>query len=125
VKAGATVRVRLKITSPDRRYYAAIVDPLPAGFEILDTSLATSAKEVDHDASAAPKRWWWSPWSHTELKDDRLQLFADTLWAGDYEYTYLAHATTPGRFIAPPARAEEMYAPETFGRGASDVVEVR
>ena len=127
VKAGATVRVRLKVTSPDRRYYAAIIDPLPAGFEILDTSLATSAREDERDpASGNGKPWWawWSPWSHTELKDDRLQLFADTLWAGDYQHGYLVRATTPGRFVAPPPRAEEMYAPETFGRGQSDVVVV-
>ena len=125
VKAGATVRVRLKVTSPDRRYYAAIVDPLPAGFEILDTSLATSAREEDPNATGDRPWWaWWSPWSHTELKDDRLQLFADALWAGDYQHSYLVRATTPGRFVAPPPRAEEMYAPETFGRGQSDVVEV-
>ena len=30
--------------------------------------------------------------------------------------------TTPGRFVVPPTKAEEMYEPETFGRSASDVV---
>ena len=127
VKAGATVRVRLKVTSPDRRYYAAIVDPLPAGFEILDNSLATAARPVDPaaDPLAGPWGQWWSPWSHVELRDDRLLLFADALWAGDYEHSYLVRATTTGRFLAPPTRAEEMYAPETFGRGQSDLVEIR
>jgi uncharacterized protein YfaS (alpha-2-macroglobulin family) len=33
-------------------------------------------------------------------------------------------ATTPGRFVAAPAHAEEMYAPEVFGRGVPDVVVV-
>ena len=124
VKAGATVRVRLKLTAPDRRYYAAIVDPLPAGFEILDTSLATAAQEPDEGQPPSARPYWhyWSPWSHTELKDDRLHLFADALWAGDYQHTYLVRATTPGRFVAPPTRAEEMYAPETFGRGKTDHV---
>jgi hypothetical protein len=127
VKAGATVRVRLKITAPDRRYYAAVVDPLPAGFEILDTSLATAAQEPESDSppsAQAWRPWWfyWSPWSHTEQKDDRLHLFADTLWTGDYEHAYLVRATTPGQFVAPPTRAEEMYAPETFGRGKTDRV---
>jgi uncharacterized protein YfaS (alpha-2-macroglobulin family) len=124
IKAGATVRVRLKLTAPDRRYYAAVVDPLPAGFEILDTSLATAAQEPDAGQPPSTRPWWfyWSPWSHTEMKDDRLHLFADTLWAGDYQHTYLVRATTPGRFVAPPTRAEEMYAPETFGRGKTDRV---
>jgi uncharacterized protein YfaS (alpha-2-macroglobulin family) len=43
---------------------------------------------------------------------------------GVYTYTYVARATTPGVFVAPPPRAEEMYEPETFGRGASDRVAV-
>jgi uncharacterized protein YfaS (alpha-2-macroglobulin family) len=34
----------------------------------------------------------------------------------------MARATPPGEFIVPPTKAEEMYAPETFGRGASDRV---
>jgi len=41
------------------------------------------------------------------------------LWEGVYTYAYVARATTPGTFVVPPARAEEMYHPETFGRSAS------
>jgi uncharacterized protein YfaS (alpha-2-macroglobulin family) len=44
------------------------------------------------------------------------------LWEGVHEYTYVARATTPGQFIVPPPKAEEMYMPETFGRGGSDRV---
>jgi uncharacterized protein YfaS (alpha-2-macroglobulin family) len=36
----------------------------------------------------------------------------------------LARATTPGLFVVPPTKAEEMYHPETFGRGAGDKVVV-
>ncbi|MBO0723798.1 MAG: hypothetical protein J2P41_23435, partial [Blastocatellia bacterium] len=35
---------------------------------------------------------------------------------------YVARATTPGVFVAPPSKAEEMYHPETFGRGGTDRV---
>jgi Bacterial Alpha-2-macroglobulin MG10 domain len=37
---------------------------------------------------------------------------------GVYTYSYVVRATTPGLFIVPPAKAEEMYHPETFGRRA-------
>ena len=37
---------------------------------------------------------------------------------------YVARATTPGKYIVPPTKAEEMYMPETFGRAASDRVVV-
>jgi uncharacterized protein YfaS (alpha-2-macroglobulin family) len=41
-----------------------------------------------------------------------------------YDYDYLARATTPGTFVVPPPKAEEMYHPETFGRGRGDFVVV-
>jgi len=53
-----------------------------------------------------------------------VEAFASLLWPGVHPYTYLARATTPGRFVVPPPKAEEMYAPETFGRGATDIVVV-
>ncbi|MFC2055179.1 hypothetical protein ACFLV7_12935 [Chloroflexota bacterium] len=34
----------------------------------------------------------------------------------------MARATTPGNFVVPPAKAEEMYSPEVFGRSGSDWV---
>jgi uncharacterized protein YfaS (alpha-2-macroglobulin family) len=37
-------------------------------------------------------------------------------------FSYTARATTPGRFVAAPTKAEEMYSPETFGRSTGMVV---
>jgi hypothetical protein len=34
----------------------------------------------------------------------------------------VARATTPGTFVTPPTKAEEMYSPDVFGRSSSDVV---
>ena len=56
------------------------------------------------------------------MRDERLEAFSTLLWEGVYDYNYIARATTPGTFVAPPTKAEEMYAPETFGRSGSDVV---
>jgi uncharacterized protein YfaS (alpha-2-macroglobulin family) len=44
---------------------------------------------------------------------------------GVYKYSYLTRATTPGQFVVPPAKAEEMYHPETFGRTGTDFVKVK
>ena len=38
---------------------------------------------------------------------------------------YVARATTPGSFVVPPTKAEEMYHPEVFGRSAGDRLVVR
>jgi hypothetical protein len=66
--------------------------------------------------------WWWSrPWfEHQNLRDERVEAFASLLWEGVHTYRYVARATTPGSFVVPPPKAEEMYAPETFGRGGTD-----
>ena len=68
--------------------------------------------------------WWWrGTWyEHQNLRDDRAEAFTSLMWEGVYNYSYVARATTPGAFVVPPAKAEEMYAPETFGRGQSDRV---
>src|SRR3982751_385299 len=42
IKAGARVRVRLTMVAQARRYHVALVDPLPAGLEILNPELATT-----------------------------------------------------------------------------------
>lgn len=120
VKAGAEVRVRLAMTADSRRTHVALVDPLPAGLEILNPTLAPT-EDITPDARDRSGSWWWSQWfNHQNLRDDRAEAFTNYLWAGTYDYTYIARATTPGTFVVPPTKAEEMYTPETFGRSATD-----
>jgi uncharacterized protein YfaS (alpha-2-macroglobulin family) len=122
VKAGASVRVRLTMATQSRRYHVALVDPLPAGLEVVNPELATSGTiPQDPGSLQQPYWWWWRTWyEHENLRDDRVEAFTSLLWEGVYEYTYIARATTPGRFVVPPTKAEEMYAPETFGRAGTD-----
>lgn len=130
IRAGAVVRVRVDLVARSDRTGAALIDPLPAGLEILNPELATTPIDLSGDSTQEPRPlvdgWWYGTWfDHQNLRDDRAEAYASTLAAGDYSYTYLARATTPGSFVAPPARAEEIYAPETFGRSGTDRVVVR
>jgi alpha-2-macroglobulin len=128
IKAGARVRVRLTMVAPARRYHVALVDPLPAGLEAMNPALATTgalppAPPVEGEAGARP--WWWWPrtwYEHQNLRDERVEAFTALLWEGVHRYDYVARATTPGAFVVPPPKAEEMYHPETFGRGGTDRV---
>ncbi len=63
-------------------------------------------------------------WDFRNLRDERSEVFAMELRAGTHRFSYTARATTPGAFIAAPARAEEMYSPETFGRSTGQRVVV-
>lgn len=137
IKSGARVRVRLTMVAQARRYHVALVDNLPAGLEILNPALATteaipadaggntSVVEVGSRSIGRNYYWWRQYWfEHQNFRDERAEAFASLLWEGVYNYTYVARATTPGQFVVPPAKAEEMYHPETFGRTGTDFVRV-
>jgi len=138
IKSGARVRVRLTMVAQARRYHVALVDNLPAGLEILNPGLAvTEAIPADPGGGNTPvlemgsrsyghnSYWWrWNWFEHQNFRDERAEAFSSLLWEGVYNYTYVARATTPGEFVVPPAKAEEMYHPETFGRTGTDFVNV-
>ncbi len=141
VRAGARVRVRLSLVATARRYHVALVDPLPAGLEPVNPVLATTgnlpvaadtgvtvmgAPGVGGPGRPGPHWWWWTrPWfEHQNLRDERVEAFSSLLWEGVHSYSYIARATTPGSFVVPPTKAEEMYHPETFGRSGTDRVVV-
>jgi alpha-2-macroglobulin len=130
VRAGARVRVTVTMTAPSRRLHVALVDPLPAGFEAVNPVLLGNAPPPLAERSPfsplamGMRSWWWRWHDHQNLRDDRAEAFTTLLRAGVHTFTYEARATTPGEFIVPPPRAEEMYAPETFGRGATERVVV-
>jgi uncharacterized protein YfaS (alpha-2-macroglobulin family) len=127
IKAGARVRVRLTMVADNRRYHVALVDPLPAGLEIINPAIAVSGS-VPQDPDNPDFRygwWWWGTWyEHQNMRDERAEAFTSLLWDGVYDFTYVTRATIPGSFVVPPTKAEEMYSPEVFGRSASDRVVV-
>jgi len=122
IKAGASVRVRVTMVADARRTHVALIDPLPAGLEPVNPALAvsqTTPPEESGDVFPSGWFWGWNWFEHQNLRDDRAEAFTSYLPGGTYEYTYIARATTPGQFVVPPARAEEVYAPEVFGRSSS------
>ncbi|MGH9549653.1 MAG: hypothetical protein ACRD3W_09765, partial [Terriglobales bacterium] len=128
VKAGAIVKVTLKIDTPGTRYHVALVDPLPAGFEAIIQSTLGNRQLPGRSNPYATHRYyfgWEQSWyEHENMRDNRAEVFSSRLSAGHHEFVYFARATTPGRFIVPPFKAEEMYTPETFGRTATDQVTI-
>ncbi len=134
IKLGAPVRVHVTMVARSSRAHVALVDPLPAGLEPMNPALAVTGSLPTGPADASGddgpmggmfRPWWNWPWyEHQNLRDERVEAFRSWLPAGVYSYEYVARATTPGVFIVPPAKAEEMYTPETFGRSGSDIVVV-
>ncbi len=126
------MRVTLTLHLTKERRFVAVTDPLPAGFEPVESWFATTAASLSNaqdDQGEVQGSWfaWWQRggFDHVERHDDRVQLFATRLDEGRHEFAYMARATTAGTFRTAPAQAEEMYEPEVFGRTSSDLVTVR
>ncbi len=119
-KLGSRIRCTTKLVAPARRAHVALSVPLPAGCEILNSALKMTEDMPKDSDQVKPKYYWsyfWrSPFDHQNLRDDKAEAFSLILPGGEYEYSFVCRATAPGTFVVPPAKAEEMYAPEVFGR---------
>jgi alpha-2-macroglobulin len=142
VAEGELVRVRLRIRAEFAREFVALEDWLPAGLEVVDPSLrisstgaalidrrsADAARQSDEEAAdeaeGAASRWY-GPWEYRELRDDKVRWFARQLTPGSHTVSYLARATSAGRFVRAPAHAEEMYNPGVNGRSEGGWFSVR
>ena len=124
---GSVVKVELTVRTGQTLEYLHVDDPIPAGFEPIDQSLKTSQQGLF--PSQRPFIYG-SPadltayLTHTDLRDDRVSLYAISLPPGAYTYTYLAQTTTAGRYGVAPSHAAELFFPEVFGRSAGQVFTV-
>jgi uncharacterized protein YfaS (alpha-2-macroglobulin family) len=130
-KAGELVKVTLRFRLPKERRFVAVTDPLPAGFEPVESWFATTASQLAaaNDEDLGYRDWtsWWREggFDRVERHDDRVNLFATRLDGGEHVYSYLVRATTSGNFHVAPTRVEEMYTPEIFGRTPTANVDVK
>jgi hypothetical protein len=110
------IAVRTIVDHPVDRI--VIEDPLPAGFEAVDTSFRTTLQAI------VPQSDSWQI-DATQMYRDRVVAYAQHLDPGVYDVHYLVRSVTPGTFRWPGARAYLQDAPEQFGRSASSTLEVR
>jgi hypothetical protein len=127
IERGELVKVRLTVVVPAAVHYIVINDPLPAGMEALDASLATDTAVPESYTAQdyKDKGWGWWYFTHIELRDEKVVLSADYLPAGTYVYTYLTRASTAGTFKVIPPTAAEFYFPDVGGRGAGSLFTVK
>lgn len=114
--------VVLQVTEPEPRPgRVLVVDRLPAGFEIDNPELVSSAKLpalsfLGDEPSAA----------HSEFRDDRFVAAFERSEGADalYSAAYVVRAVAPGVYAQPSATVEDMYRPERFARTGAGHVEV-
>ncbi len=126
-KRGEVYKIVLHIVVPETRIFAVVEDPLPAGFEPVQTSFATESRRIQEaywEDEYEEKGHWWGSFDHEERYDDRVLFFAQELFPGEHTQVYYVRAGTSGKFFSPATKAEEMYAPEVFGSTSQGFVTI-
>ncbi len=106
------VRLSLENTTPDRVQNVALVDRIPAGWEIENVNLGRGAlpEWVDTDSL-------WSSDAYNQ-RDDRVEVFGSLEGRQTRSVVYVVRAVTSGTFTVPEVSAEAMYDPGVWARKA-------
>ena len=112
--------VEISNTSSDRIQNIALVDRVPAGWEIENPRLGrggSSAEWIERDAL-------WKA-DHMNVRDDRVEMFGALNRGESRTVVYQVRAVTSGVFTVPPVEAEAMYDPRIWARAPGDVTRIR
>lgn len=119
IKQGDVITVNLTFKSNNRAgdRNVAIVDRIPAGFEIENARLGRNEEAgwISKDSLFQPE--------YLDIRDDRIQFFGSV--SQSKEFYYSVRAVTPGNYTAPPSLIEQMYDPESTTYGDATVVQIQ
>jgi uncharacterized protein YfaS (alpha-2-macroglobulin family) len=99
-------------------------DPLPAGLVAINSAIKTEERVGPRRrGSDEEEDEYWDYWeggfikfvpSFFEIRDDRVLVFKDSTWRGQYQYAYYARAVCEGEFVMPSTKIQLMYEPDTI-----------
>ncbi len=112
------VEITVRNTSGERIQNVALVDRIPAGFEIENPRLGrgTVASWIEPESL-------WKP-DFLDVRDDRLVVFGALEPRESRKVVYAVRAVTAGTFTLPPVEAEAMYDPRIWAREQGGTVKV-
>jgi uncharacterized protein YfaS (alpha-2-macroglobulin family) len=116
--AGSVYDVAVQLITDHPVDRVVVTDPLPAGFEAIDTSFLTTP------AYFQPLSDDWQI-DYQQIYRDRITAFAQHLDPGVYTLHYLVRSVTPGDYLWPGTSAYLVNAPEQFGRAAFSTASIR
>jgi len=118
IKQGDLVVVDLALTPGQAKLEnLAVVDMLPAGLEIENPRIASSASLAWlSKATVKP--------DYLDIRDDRLMLFVSLKEKETVHFYYAVRAVTCGEFLLPAVKAECMYEPEIASYAAPGKIKI-
>ncbi len=124
------VQVRLSITVPQDLTYLVVEDYIPAGAEIVNTTLQTTRQGSEKeqisfvDQSRFRRGWGWWYFHEPRIFSDHIRWVGAYVPAGTYILTYRLMPLQAGEFRVLPARAYAYYFPDIQGRTAGTVFKI-
>jgi len=109
---GESIHVRLHVRSLHREPITnvAIIDLLPGGFEVIDSSVRTGASPINGV-------------DYVDVREDRAVFFV-TAPTNALEIDYQIKSCNRGQFVVPPVFAQSMYDRNVKGRGVGGKITV-
>lgn len=108
-----TVRVVVRSTTPKTVHDVAIVDLMPAGFDIVRNEAARQGMPVEGFTRLSPDA--------VDFREDRAVIFTSATPKAR-AFAYKARVTAAGRFVVPPPFATSMYDLSKRGRGTAGTI---
>jgi alpha-2-macroglobulin len=130
-KNNQLVEVRLTLTLPESMYNVVIQDTIPAGTEIVNQQLNTTAQGILEDRlpidshNPFEQGWKWWLFSSPKITDTHIRWVAERLPAGTYELVYRLLPVYPGEFYALPAHAYQYYFPEVEASTQGNLLKIQ
>ncbi len=110
---GDVVRVTLTCAKiADQLEYFVLEDYLPSNMEAINPDVPGQAAGLENGGRGNWSRWF----DHREYLSDRVRGFCTRWWGRDVvNMSYYARVKRAGECTAPPAEAQLMYEPQTYG----------
>ena len=96
----------------------ALVDRIPAGWEINNPNLGRSSDLSQYYTTGSPR---WNS-EYVSMRDKQLEIFGDLRSREKVQFVYTARATTAGQFFIPPVSLESMYNDHIWSRKAGQML---
>lgn len=118
--------VEVEVVVPFIRNNVEVLSYIPAWTSIVNTLYKTASADVKKVSWAYSNRsyWHYSNWTHTEVRNNMMYLYAKKLYRWTYKYTFVVQVNQSWTYHLPPTVAYQTDRPEIWWRSDWRMFEV-
>lgn len=118
----AYVRLTIKNTSSTSQQNVALVDRVPAGWEIQNPRHSTNGSRRAMSNFYSGRMW---KTDHMDVRDSKIAVFGGLRRSEEAQVVYAVRATLAGEFTVPSVHAESMYDADVWAREKREKITVK